>query len=300
MPLTLLILAAGMGSRYGGLKQLDPMGPNGEVVMDYSVFDALRSGFTDIVFVIRRDFAGDFQKFIGGRFVDRVKVSYVFQEMENLPEGFSVPAGRTKPWGTGHAILAAKDVIRNPFVAINADDFYGRDAYRKIADFFAASADPTAFAMPGFQLAGTLSEHGTVARGVCETDAEGFLVKVEEMTAIARTANGITNGDDPRVLTGEEPCSMNFWGLTTAAFPLLEAGFREFLSASADNPKAEFYIPFAISGMIQSGAATVKVLPTTSQWFGVTYQADKPQVVASLRGLIASGEYPEELWPSRP
>lgn len=296
MPLTLLILAAGMGSRYGGLKQLDPMGPNGEVVMDYSVYDAWRSGFDEVVFVIRRDFAEDFQKFVGSRFENQIKVSYVFQDMANLPEGFSVPADRTKPWGTGHAILAAREVIQNPFVAINADDFYGRDAYRKIADFFMASSNPTAFAMPGFRLASTLSEHGTVARGVCETDANGFLKKVEELTAIARTERGITNGDDPRVFTGEEPCSMNFWGLTPAAFPLLESGFREFLTASMGNPKSEFYIPFAISEMIQSGAATVKVLPTTSQWFGVTYQADKPQVIASLQQQIASGAYPQKLW----
>lgn len=296
MSLTLLVLAAGMGSRYGGLKQLDPMGPNGEVVMDYSVFDAWRSGYTEVVFVIRRDFAEDFKKFIGDRFANRIKVSYVFQDMANLPEGFSVPDDRTKPWGTGHAILAAKDVIQNPFVAINADDFYGRDAYQKVADFFAASQSPTAFAMPGFRLASTLSEHGTVARGVCETDAQGFLAKVEELTAIARTERGITNGDDPRILTGEEPCSMNFWGLTPNAFPLLEEGFREFLTTAMENPKSEFFIPFAISDMIQSGAATVKVLPTTSKWFGVTYQNDKPMVVESIRQSIASGDYPEKLW----
>ncbi|HEY5792857.1 MAG TPA: sugar phosphate nucleotidyltransferase [Chthoniobacterales bacterium] len=296
MPLTLLILAAGMGSRYGGLKQLDPMGPNGEVVMDYSVYDAWRSGYSEVVFVIRRDFAEDFKKFIGSRFENRIKVSYVFQDMTNLPEGFSVPADRTKPWGTGHAILAAREVIQNPFVAINADDFYGQDAYQKIADFFAASPAPTAFAMPGFRLASTLSEHGTVARGICETDAEGYLRQVEELTAIARTERGITNGGDPRLFTGEESCSMNFWGLTPAAFSLLDAGFREFLTASIQNPKAEFYIPQAISEMIQRGTASVKVLPTTSKWFGVTYQADKPEVVASLRRLIDSGEYPAKLW----
>ena len=302
---TLLVLAAGMGSRYGGLKQLDPMGPSGETLLDYSVFDALRAGFGRVVFVIRRDFEVQFRDAVGRRFEDRTEVGYVFQDLDHLPGGLRRPTTREKPWGTGHAIWCARDDVRTPFAAINADDFYGAGAYRALADFFAAPAPestggPAPFAMVGYQLDRTLSEHGSVARGVCAVDAAGDLQRVEECTGIARTAPGgpirCPRPDGSAAeFSGAETVSMNFWGFTPALFPLLEAGLENFLRTKLDDPKAEYYIPVAVAETVAAGTARVRVLPTDATWFGVTYREDKPVGAASLAALVEAGTYPTPL-----
>ena len=305
MPLTLLILAAGMGSRYGGLKQLDPMGPAGETLLDYSVFDALRAGFDRVVFVIRRDFEAQFRAEVGARFESRTDVGYAFQTLGDLPAPFTTPLLRQKPWGTGQAIWSARAAVTTPFVAVNADDFYGRDAYRTLAQFFAdpshkTQSRPARFTMAGYRLDRTLSAHGSVSRGVCVADAAGQLQTVEEHTGIARTADGAIRATPPDgstvLLTGEEPVSLNFWGFTPEVFPLLESGFHRFLSTRLDEPKGEFYIPAAVTEMIVSDHAQVAVLPTSADWFGVTYREDKGLVTAALARLTAAGEYPAGLW----
>lgn len=294
---TLLVLAAGMGSRYGGLKQLDPVGPGGETLLDYSVHDALRAGFGRVVFLIRRDIEEEFRAKVGARYAGKMAVDYAFQQIDELPGGFTPPAGRTKPWGTSHAIWCARGVIGTPFAAINADDFYGADAFRQISQFLSsveASAQPAPFAMAGYRLDKTLSEHGTVARGICDVGPDGLLHCVDELTDIARDASGdIRSGD--RVLTGDSPVSMNFWGFTPAIFPLLEKEIGHFLRASATSEKAECYIPTTVAALVASGEATVRVLPTDALWFGVTYREDRPRVVESLRELVAAGVYPEKL-----
>ena len=303
MPLTLLVLAAGMGSRYGGLKQLDPVGPAGETLLDYSVFDAWRAGFDRVVFVIRRDFEAEFRQRVGASYEQVLDVAYVFQELTALPTGFSAAPGRVKPWGTGHAIWCARDAVQTPFAAINADDFYGAAAYRVLADFFATPdtrADkPAAFAMVGYRLGQTLSEHGRVSRGVCAVAANGHLQTVREVTGIENTPDGArqtaANGT-VTLFNGREIVSMNCWGLTPEVFPLLERDLRGFLLARGGEAAAEFYIPSAVTGMIEQGAATVTVLPNESQWFGVTYREDKPTVVAALERLAAAGVYPVPLW----
>ncbi|MEI6656078.1 MAG: nucleotidyltransferase [Verrucomicrobiota bacterium] len=303
MPPTLLVLAAGMGSRYGGLKQIDPMGPNGETVLDYSVFDAIRAGFGRVVFIIREDFAEAFQHGIGSRFADRIQVDYAFQRLDDLPAGFTVPAGRTKPWGTTHAVRAARKRVNEPFAVINADDFYGRDAYQRAATFLAhpaATADGKAhYAMIGYPLANTLSDHGDVNRGICTTDAGGFLTGVEEYVKIQRDADGTVRGtalDGTRKTIAESgPVSMNFWAFTHIFFEQLEAGFSRFLDAYGQAEKSEYYIPTIVDELIRSNKANCAVIPTTSHWFGVTYPDDKPHVVASIQQLIAAGEYPERL-----
>ncbi|MFZ4768103.1 MAG: nucleotidyltransferase family protein [Roseimicrobium sp.] len=299
---TLLILAAGMGSRYGGLKQLDPMGPHGETVLDYSVFDALRAGFGKVVFVIRRDFEEEFKTKVGSRFDQKVAVEYAFQSLTDLPEGFSVPEGRTKPWGTTHAVLAAEQLIHEPFAMINADDFYGHDAFAKLADDLRkprpAGATVKNYSMVGFQLRNTLSEHGSVARGVC-TSKDGKLASVTEMTKIVKTATGARNEEDaanPVELTGGELVSMNFWGFTPELFPQLQTAFHDFLTQHGNDPKSECYVPKVVDALIKAGEAEVEVLETTSSWFGVTYPDDKAIVVASIKKLTDAGEYPGPLW----
>jgi hypothetical protein len=300
---TLLILAAGMGSRYGGLKQIDPMGPNGETVLDYSVFDAIRAGFGKVVFVIRRDFEDLFKEKVGAKFAGKIPVEYAFQDLHDLPAGFSVPEGRTKPWGTTHAMLAAEAVIQEPCVMINADDFYGQDAFRVIAQHLQTTAAVAGgkhqFCMVGFRLNNTLSEHGSVARGVCTVNAEGMLSSVTEMTKIFKTDAGAENREADKVtqpLTGEEPVSMNFWGFTPAMFAELRQAFLEFLQARGTELTSECYVPFVVDALIKSGKADVKVLPTSSKWFGVTYPEDKATVVASIGALSAAGDYPSPLW----
>jgi NDP-sugar pyrophosphorylase family protein len=298
---TLLILAAGMGSRYGGLKQLDPMGPAGETVLDYSVFDALRGGFGKVVFVIRRDFEEDFKTKVGSRFDKHIQVEYAFQGLNDLPDGFTLPEGRVKPWGTTHAVLAAKDCIKEPFAMINADDFYGRDAFAKLAanlQTLKTVNGVAQYSMVGFKLSNTLSDNGSVARGVC-TSTNGKLASVTEMTKIFKSPTGARNEEDPAnpvELTGNELVSMNFFGFTPELFPQLEELFVDFLKTSGQDLKSECYIPKCVDELIRVGKAEVEVLETTSSWFGVTYPEDKAVVVSSIQALTDSGEYPTPLW----
>ena len=294
---TLVVLAAGMGSRYGGLKQMDGVGPNGETLLDYSVFDAVRSGFSRVVFVIRREFEEDFRERVGRCFEDRIEVAYAFQQLNDLPGGFSVPEGRVKPWGTGHAIWCAREAVGSPFLAINADDFYGRPAIAAAGEYLGVlDENSTRFCMAGFRLESTLSENGSVSRGVCQTDAEGLLVSVREHTKLERVGGCIVDSADGARFQGAERVSMNCWGFTPAVFPLLESGLIRFLDAHAGEEKPEFYIPSAVAEMIDAGEASVRVLPVESPWFGVTYREDRPVVAHSLAKLAASGEYPSPLW----
>ncbi|HUZ06875.1 MAG TPA: sugar phosphate nucleotidyltransferase [Candidatus Paceibacterota bacterium] len=292
---TLLILAAGMGSRYGGLKQIDPVGPNGETIMDYSIYDALRAGFGKLVFVIRHDFEQAFKETVGARFEKRAPVEYVFQELNALPPGFSVPQGRTKPWGTTHAILQAEDAVREPFAAINADDFYGRQAYQGLARHLTSgTAD---YAMVGFILRNTLSEFGSVARGVSRVDENNHLTSIVEMLKIEPDGSGAKNtGVDGQItkLTGDEAVSMNFWGFTPAVFAQLRERFAAFLKKSGNEERSECYIPATVGELVSAGRAKVKVLRTNDSWFGVTYREDRPRVVESIRRLIQRGAYPEK------
>jgi len=299
---TLLVLAAGMGSRYGGLKQMDPMGPNGETVLDYSVFDAIRAGFGRVVFIIREDFADAFKTGVGARFAGRIRVDYAFQRLDDLPDGFSVPDGRVKPWGTAHAIRAARGIVNEPFAVINADDFYGRDAYQRAAAFL---TNPTPagtiahYAMVGYPLVNTLSDHGDVNRGICSRDDAGLLTYVEEFVAIERGGDGVIRGTaldgSLRELDEATPVSMNFWAFTPELFGQLETEFTTFLAAHGGKEKSEFYIPTLVDALIRQGAADCRVLDTDSHWFGVTYPDDKPHVVESIRRLIDAGEYPAKL-----
>ena len=294
---TLLVLAAGMGSRYGGLKQIDPVGPGGETIIDYSIYDAMRAGFGKLVFVIRKDIEQQFREIVGSRFEKRIAVEYVFQELDKLPAGYSLPAGRTKPWGTTHAILMAEDVIKEPFAAINADDFYGQQAYQLLATHL-QSGTPD-YAMVGFILRNTLSDFGSVARGVCRVDANNYLTSVVEMMKIERDGGGAKNTDAAGQITklsGDEAVSMNFWGFTPALFAQLRTEFDAFLKKSGAELKSECYIPSTVNDLVVTGKAKSKVLRTNDAWFGVTYREDRPQVVESIRKLIATGAYPEKLW----
>ena len=294
---TLLVLAAGMGSRYGGLKQIDPVGPADETIIDYSIYDAMRAGFGKLVFVIRKDIEQQFKEIVGARFEKRIPVEYVFQELDKLPPGCSLPVGRTKPWGTTHAILMAADTIRAPFAAINADDFYGAEAYRLLAQHLTSGT--TDYAMVGFILRNTLSKFGSVARGVCRVDENNHLKSVVEMMKIEPDGGGAKNTDAAgqiTKLTGEEAVSMNFWGFTPALFPQLKTQFEAFLKKSGNELKSECYIPSTVNDLVVVGQAKVKVLRTNDFWFGVTYREDRPQVVESIRQLIAQGKYPEKLW----
>jgi UTP-glucose-1-phosphate uridylyltransferase len=294
---TLLVLAAGMGSRYGGLKQIDPVGPADETIIDYSIYDAMRAGFGKLVFVIRKDIEQQFKEIVGARFERRIAVEYVFQELDKLPPGCSLPAGRTKPWGTTHAILMAADTIGEPFAAINADDFYGAEAYRLLAQHLTSGT--TDYAMVGFILRNTLSKFGSVARGVCRVDENNHLKSVVEMMKIEPDGGGAKNTDAAgqiTKLTGEEAVSMNFWGFTPALFPQLKTQFEAFLKKSGNELKSECYIPSTVNDLVVVGQAKVKVLRTNDFWFGVTYREDRPQVVESIRQLIAQGKYPEKLW----
>ena len=292
---TLLVLAAGMGSRYGGLKQIDPVGPAGETIIDYSIYDAILAGFGKVVFVIRRDIEQTFREVVGSKFDNHLPVEYAFQELTNIPAPFTVPAGRTKPWGTGHAILAAESVIHEPFAMINADDFYGTDTFRVLADYLRqVSADSNAYAMVGFTLRKTLSDHGTVARGVCQVDNAGKLKQIVELLKIEKTATGARQGD--QTLTGDEPVSMNFWGFTPTLFGHLRRELQQFLKQQGQEEKSELLIPMVIGDLVAQNRATCQVLRTTASWFGVTYREDRPIVIENIRKLIAAGEYPASLW----
>jgi len=294
---TLLIMAAGMGSRYGGLKQLDPVGPNGETLLEYSIFDAIKAGFGKVVFVIRRDFEDAFKEQVGSKFTDKIEVAYAFQSLEDLPEGFTLPEGRTKPWGTGQAVLAAKDLIKEPFCVQNADDFYGAEAYQTIAKGFQTLEDSES-CMVGYRLKNTLSPFGSVSRGVCEIE-NGYLVEVNERTEIitneAGTVQYIENGAATD-MTGEEIVSMNFWGFSPKFFQTLEEKFIEFLTAKGDELKSEWYIPDIVTRMMENGETKIKILSSDAQWFGVTYPDDRPTVVEALQKMHDLGTYPSKLW----
>lgn len=297
---TLLVLAAGMGSRYGSLKQMDGVGPNGEAIIDYSVYDAIRAGFGKVVFVIRHSFAAEFQEvFSAERFGHKIEVEYVYQELESLPEGFTLPAERVKPWGTNHAVMMAKGAIDGPFAVINADDFYGREAYQTIGDYLSQLGNSrNNYCMVGYQVSKTLSENGTVSRGVCTVDGEGNLQGMVERTQIERLNGTILfhDGGADEPLAEDTPVSMNLFGFTPDYFEYSEAYFKEFLAANIDNLKSEFFIPLMVNKVINDGTATMRVLKTTSNWFGVTYKEDKPQLMAKIEELIESGVYPRNLW----
>jgi len=292
---TLVVLAAGIGRRYGGLKQMDPVGPSGESIVDYTVYDAIRAGFEKVVFVIRRDIEEAFRATVGARVEARVSVEYVCQELDMLPNGCSVPAAREKPWGTGHAILVCREAVSGPFAALNADDFYGRESYDALAPFLReTSADPTLYSMVGFLLQNTLSEHGTVARGICNTGPDGCLAGVVERTKIERRGDRIVC--DGVELSGRDIASMNIWGLKPSIFDHLDREFRTFLAVSGDDPRAEFFMPTVVNKVISAGYAKVQVLETGSPWFGVTYPEDKGKVTAAIGEMIRRGDYPDPLW----
>ena len=294
---TLLVLAAGMGSRYGGLKQLDPVGPNDETIMDYSIFDAHRAGFEKIVFVIRKEIEEAFKRQIGSRFERRIAVDYAFQEVGKLIPGFVIPEGRTKPWGTTHAILMAANTIHEPFAVINADDFYGAGSFQILAQHLQTGTSD--YAMVGFVLRNTLSEFGTVARGVCHVTENGYLRDITELKSIEREGPRITNIDaegQETVLNGGEIVSMNMWGFTPQIFGQLYEQFQRFLKRYGNDLKAECYIPSTVNTLIQAGLARVKVLRSGDAWFGVTYREDHPRVVQSILRLVEGGAYPRKLW----
>ena len=296
----LFVLAAGMGSRYGGLKQLDGLGPHGETIMDYSIYDAIRSGFGKIVFVIRKDFEADFRAKILSKYENHIPVEVVFQALDNLPEGFVCPEGRTKPWGTNHAVLMGKDVIKEPFAVINADDFYGRNSFEVIAkELSTPKSRKGDYCMVGFRVGNTMSESGSVARGVCE-NKDGFLTTVVERTAIAyNEKHEISITDEnakEQILDPNTPVSMNLWGFTPDYFEFSEKYFVDFLKENINTPKAEFFIPLVVNELVTKGDASVKVLDTDSKWFGVTYAADRQGVVDKFAELHANGEYPEKMF----
>lgn len=298
---TLFVLAAGMGSRYGGLKQLDPLGPQGQTIMDYSIFDAIRAGFGKVVFVIRKDFEEDFRRSILSKYEGHIPVEVVFQSTDKLPEGYTCPEERTKPWGTNHAVMMGADVINEPFAVINADDFYGRDAFAVIAaDLMRERTRKGDYSMVGFRVGNTMSENGSVSRGVCSVNANGNLTKVVERTGIAYDEDHricfLDENNETEYLDPSTPVSMNLWGFTPDYFSYSDREFRRFLDKYLTTPKAEFYIPTAIDTLINSGEATVKVLDTTSRWFGVTYAADRQGVVDKLAALHAAGEYPDTMF----
>lgn len=298
---TLFVLAAGMGSRYGGLKQLDGLGPSGETIMDYSVFDAARAGFGKIVFVIRHTFEQDFREKIASKYQGILPVEIVFQETSYLPEGYTCPAERTKPWGTNHAVLMGKEVIKEPFAVINADDFYGKESFAVLADFLkSVEGKKNEYCMIGYRVGNTLSESGSVARGICEKDQNGCLSTVVERTWIVRDSDGIVKYKDEneQLVSIDEnaPVSMNMWGFTPDYFDYSETNFKKFLDANLNQAKAEFYIPWVVNNLINEGIAICKVLDTPSKWFGVTYAADRQMVVDKIAQLIHEGVYPSKLW----
>ena len=296
---TLFILAAGMGSRYGGLKQMDGLGPNGEAILDYSVYDALRAGFGKIVFVIRKDFEDDFRRVVLSKYEGKVQCELCFQSVDKVPEGCTYTAERTKPWGTNHAVLMGRELINEPFAVINADDFYGKESYQVLADFLrSVEGQQGKYCMVGYRVCNTLSENGSVSRGICTTDAEGNLTDVVERTKI-EDKNGtivFTEGETDTPIDPHTPVSMNMWGFTPEYFQYSEEAFRTFLAEHGQELKSEFYIPTLVNQLIKAGKASCKVLDTPSKWFGVTYSEDRPQVVMKINKLIKQGEYPAKLF----
>ena len=298
---TLLVLAAGMGSRYGSLKQIDPVGPSGETIIDYSIYDAIRAGFGKVVFIIRKSFEQDFKDLFISKLQPHIQVEYVFQEVYKVPEGLAVSPDRIKPWGTAHAVLMAKDIIHEPFAVINGDDFYGSGTFKTMSDYLNSltAETQTQYSLVGYQVGNTMSDHGSVSRGVCEEDKNQLLVSVTERTNIQYTEGNIAYQDangKPVFLNPETLVSMNFWGFTPEYFKQTEAIFSDFVKANIDSLKAEFYIPFAIDNLINNSKASVKVLRSDDKWFGVTYKEDKPLVIEKLSQLIKAGVYPAKLW----
>jgi UTP-glucose-1-phosphate uridylyltransferase len=298
---TLLILAAGIGSRYGSLKQLDHLGPSGETIIDYSIYDAIRAGFGKVVFVIKENIAKEFSEVFDSKLKGKIEVGYVFQEINKVPEGISYSKERQKPWGTGHAVMMAAGMINEPFAVINADDFYGRGSFQSLADFYKewTPKKGNTYCMVGYELGKTLSEHGSVSRGVCKADGCGFLLDVVERTKIQRDAGGIAYIDENNAsfyLDERTTVSMNFWGFTPSFFTHLEMGFADFMKTNAMSPKAEFYIPTVINDLMKRKEASVRILPCSDQWFGMTYREDRDLVVSKIKEQIEAGIYPTDLW----
>ncbi|HMH33909.1 MAG TPA: sugar phosphate nucleotidyltransferase [Puia sp.] len=296
---TLLILAAGMASRYGSMKQIQGFGPAGETIMDYSIFDAIRSGFKKVVFIIREDFAENFKAIFEPKLKGKVATGYVYQRLGDFIGNFQVPAGRTKPWGTAHAVLCARNAVQEPFAVINADDFYGLDAFKMAYEFLTRQIRPDLYSIIGYELAKTLSDNGSVSRGVCEVDADNNLISISERTKIYRDKNGkITyeEGDRKFEVPDDSKVSMNFWCFDPSVFPFIEKIFNEFLAKSIEDPKSEFFIPIIGDRFIAGGKGKIRIIPTSAQWFGVTYKEDAPEVQQSLNRLIEAGEYPKNLW----
>ncbi len=295
---TLLILAAGLGSRYGSLKQIESIGPHGEAIIDYSVYDAIKAGFGKVVFVIKKAIEDDFKETLLTRFEDKIDTSYVFQELDILPEGYQVPANRQKPWGTAHAIMISEDAVKTPFAAINADDYYGYEAFSEMCRFLNNEKNETEYCMIGYKLGNTLSEHGTVSRGVCEIDPNGYLVSVTELTKIKRENGRIVSVENDKSvnLSDDTIVSMNMWGFDISVFGHIRKRFSSFLDHNIGNPKAEYYIPTLVDQLISAGEARVRVLDCDASWFGITYREDKQAAIKSIAAKIKKGEYPENLW----
>jgi len=297
---TLVIMAAGMASRYGSMKQIQQFGPGGETIMDYSIYDAIKAGFKRVVFIIRKDFAEDFKSIFEPKLAGKIETAYVFQEMDKNLGSHNVPAERTKPWGTAHAILCAREAVNEPFAVINADDFYGSDAFRKAHDFLVDGCKPDVYAIVGYELARTLSEHGSVSRGVCEVNGDE-LVAINERLKIYRENGEMVSeeADGSKLkLPEDSKASMNFWCFHPSVFEFIEAGFQKFLDEQIDSPKAEYLIPFVADQWVKAGKGVIKVLPTSAQWFGVTYKEDAPVVQRSLNELVEQKAYPSSLWNS--
>lgn len=295
---TLLILAAGMASRYGSMKQIQSFGPGGETIMDYSIYDAIRAGFKKVVFIIRKEFAQDFQNIFEPKLKGKVSLDYVYQDLNSFTDGFQTPPERTKPWGTAHAVLCARDVVREPFAVINADDFYGRDAFEKAYKFLTTDCSESVYSIIGYELLKTLSENGTVNRGVCQVDTAGNLTSIAERLNIARKEGKIICDDnqEPKELPLDSQVSMNFWCFHPSIFAYSEKLFHEFLHNNIGNPKSEFFIPIVADRFIRDKEGVIKVIPTSAQWFGVTYKEDAPEVKESLNELVTAGEYTPQLW----
>jgi UTP-glucose-1-phosphate uridylyltransferase len=298
---TLLILAAGIGSRFGGIKQIEPVGPNGEIILDYSIYDAIRAGFTKIVFVIRKDIEESFRQKISPKAASQIEIDFAYQQLDSGLMGFPVPEGRQKPWGTGHAVLVAEDKIHEPFAAINADDYYGQSAFTLVNKHLVSlcRGRTTDYAMVGFPLANTLSDFGTVSRGICETNSNSYLERITERTKLTRKPNGASFTDEAGMehfISGDTPVSMNYWGFGPDIFDYLKKEFKEFLTQKSKDLKAEYYLPFAVGGMINAGLKKVAVLPAEENWFGITYKEDLPTARIAISEKIRAGVYPDNLW----
>lgn len=295
---TLVILAAGMASRYGSMKQVEGFGPSGETIMEYSIYDAIRAGFGKVVFIIRKEYASSFSDAFTDKLKNKIAIDYVFQELDMFTDGFKVPPDRTKPWGTAHAVLCARAVVKEPFAVINADDFYGRDGFVKAFDFLTQDVQQNIYAIVGYELLKTLSEHGTVNRGVCQADKSGNLISIAERLNVARKGDVIVcdDGMQPRELPLDTLVSMNFWCFATSVFDYTQKQFSEFLEQNSSQPKAEFFIPIVADKFVKDNVGTIRILPTSAQWFGVTYKDDAPSVRQNLKKLITEGEYPDKLW----